>query len=703
MIVRDESETIGRLVDSVRDLVDRWTIVDTGSVDGTPELVERLLGDLPGTLHRRPWVDFGRNRSELMALARGSADYLLLLDADMTLRRNGPLPPLTADAYALRTDGELDYANPRLVRGDLAWRYEGATHEYLTRDGHVAPELLEALTVVHFADGGARSDKFERDQRLLERELERRPDDPRTLFYLAQTVRDLGDRERAAALYERRVAVGGWWEERFYAAYQAGLLRALEDPVAGARWLLSACQLAPHRAEPLCDLARIGREQGWHATAYRAAARGMALGYPERDVLFVHRDVYEWRLRFERSVAAWWVGRPAESLELTEALLAEDVLPPAYAESARGNREIALRTLHERGEPVTAAVPARPVADAAETDPVADAAETERVAAARAATAAERAVPADGESLLEQLAPSVRIGELSLDVEPDWPCCNPSIAADGDGFRMVVRTVNFALEEDRYRLFDDDGAVRTLNYLVRLDGALEVVSTAPLTDRADGPPRGATDVLGYEDCRLVRHGGRWHALATVVDRSVEPRPRMALLSLDEARIERVALLSDDGAVEKNWVPFAGDGDGPLRLLYSADPTVVVDCAPDAGTLTRPLPDGVAWREGLRGGSQGVPVDDGHLFVVHETLPGPVFGRRYVHRLALVRGERLAALSRRFTFTGEPVEYCAGLAPLGCDRFVLSFGVWDRVAALAVVAADELLGLLEPLAELSGRE
>ena len=693
MIVRDESETIGRLVDSVRDLVGHWTIVDTGSVDGTPELIERLLGDLPGTLHRRPWVDFGHNRSELMALARGSADYLLLLDADMTLRRDAPLPPLTADAYALRTDGELDYANPRLVRGDLPWRYEGATHEYLTRDdAPLEPQLLEALTVVHFADGGARSDKFERDQRLLEAELRRRPDDPRTLFYLAQTVRDLGDRERAAALYERRVAVGGWWEERFYAAYQAGLLRALEDPVAGARLLLSACELAPHRAEPLCDLARIGREQGWWATAYRAAARGMALGYPQRDVLFVHRDVYAWRLRFERSVAAWWVGRPAESLELTEALLAEDVLPPAYAESARGNREIALRTLHERGEPVAVAVAtsARPDAGAAQP-------------AAVTPAPAERAVTADGEPLLAQLAPSVRIGELQLEVEPDWPCCNPSIAADGDGFRMIVRTVNFALERDRYRVFDADGAIRTLNYLVRLDGSLAVTATAPLTDRADGPPRGATDVLGYEDCRLVRHGGRWHALATVVDRGVEPRPRMALLSLEEERIERVRLLSGDGAAEKNWVPFAGDGDGPLRLLYSADPTVVVACDPEAGALTRPLPEGVAWRAGLRGGSQGVPVDGGHLFVLHETPPGPVFGRRYVHRLGLVRDERLVSLSPRFTFTGEPVEYCAGLAVLGDDRLVLSFGVWDRVAALAVVDADELLGLLEPLAEAPTRQ
>ena len=35
-------------------------------------------------VHERPWRNFGHNRSEVFALARGKADWLLATDADMT-------------------------------------------------------------------------------------------------------------------------------------------------------------------------------------------------------------------------------------------------------------------------------------------------------------------------------------------------------------------------------------------------------------------------------------------------------------------------------------------------------------------------------------------------------------------------------------------------------------------------------------------
>ena len=101
MIVRDERATIERCIASVEGLIDCWTICDTGSRDGTADLIEARLERFPGTLHRRPWKDFGHNRSELMKLARGSAEYLLLLDADMTVEQLGPGERLAAAHCAL--------------------------------------------------------------------------------------------------------------------------------------------------------------------------------------------------------------------------------------------------------------------------------------------------------------------------------------------------------------------------------------------------------------------------------------------------------------------------------------------------------------------------------------------------------------------------------------------------------------------------
>jgi glycosyltransferase involved in cell wall biosynthesis len=130
MIVRDEAAVIERCLQSVLPLIDAWTIVDTGSTDGTAELIASTLADVPGHLHRRRWQDFGANRTELMQLAAGSADYLLLLDADMTVVVTNPVGELDADEYLVRHLGDLEYRVGRLVRGDRPWCFVGSTHEH---------------------------------------------------------------------------------------------------------------------------------------------------------------------------------------------------------------------------------------------------------------------------------------------------------------------------------------------------------------------------------------------------------------------------------------------------------------------------------------------------------------------------------------------------------------------------------------------
>ncbi len=92
MIVKDEAKVIERCLGSVRDLIDTWVISDTGSTDGTQELIRRALDGIPGELHEEPWTNFGHNRTLNIRHARGKADYLLLIDADMVVRQEGRSP-----------------------------------------------------------------------------------------------------------------------------------------------------------------------------------------------------------------------------------------------------------------------------------------------------------------------------------------------------------------------------------------------------------------------------------------------------------------------------------------------------------------------------------------------------------------------------------------------------------------------------------
>jgi glycosyltransferase involved in cell wall biosynthesis len=357
MIVKNEAQVIERCLESVRDLIDYWVISDTGSSDSTRELIRSALRGIPGELHDDAWVNFGHNRTLNIQRAYGMADYLLLVDADMVVKVEGRLPALTADSYLIRHLGETEYRVKRLVRGDIPWRYEGVTHEFLTSGGPDTEADLDAISVEHFGDGGSRADKFERDERLLSAELDRDHSNPRTVFYLAQTCRDLAQihrdpdqARRAIGLYERRARMGGWDEEIYYSLLQAGMLKAESgDWPAAMDTLVRAWEARPQRLEACYQLASRLRLAGRYRTALAFARAGLGQPMPA-DRLFVQPWVYQWGLLFEYSIATYWTGDGRASLEACDRLLALPSLPDTYREQTWANRAFAAQLC---GQPET--------------------------------------------------------------------------------------------------------------------------------------------------------------------------------------------------------------------------------------------------------------------------------------------------------------------------------------------------------------
>ncbi len=282
MVVKNEAPVIERCLETVRPVISSWTIVDTGSDDGTPEIVEQMLDGIPGTLHRREWVSFGHNKTEALELARFSADHLLIVDADMTLV--GAMPHRLSPAHAfmaiVRDGSEFEYRLPVLVSGSVAWRFEGVTHEFLTCDEEAFRDNIDDFFVIHHCDGSRRPEKLYSDLNLLIAAFATDPFDARTVFYLAQTHRDLGNIEQAISFYRLRCEMNGWDEERYYARYQLGCLLAAHISFEqGADELLRAWKERPARIESLRALANSANN-----VADQAA-------FPN-DVLFVHRDLY---------------------------------------------------------------------------------------------------------------------------------------------------------------------------------------------------------------------------------------------------------------------------------------------------------------------------------------------------------------------------------------------------------------------------
>ncbi len=354
MIVKNESHVIRRCLDSVRPFVDTWVIVDTGSTDGTQDIIREQLTDLPGELHERPWKDFGHNRTEALDLAKGMADYTLVVDADEVLIAEPGFerPSLTADAYqTLHRIGDSGHSFylMNIVRSALPWRYVGVLHEVMTCDSKHTTEKLEGLVVKGFFDGARNVDpkkKYENDAAILEEALAEDPYNARYVFYLAQSYRDADQLRKSLECYEMRVVMGGWPEEVWYALYQIAQLgeRLGDDFAFTLEACLRAYQYRPERAEPLCQLSRLYREKDDYALAYLFAQKANSTPRPA-DILFLDESVYDWRSLNELAIASFYTGQHDESADACRRLLDSALLPQSQRARVIDNLNFALRAL----------------------------------------------------------------------------------------------------------------------------------------------------------------------------------------------------------------------------------------------------------------------------------------------------------------------------------------------------------------------
>jgi len=352
MIVRNEAAVIARCLASVLPIIDYWVICDTGSTDETPAIIAEALASVPGELHHHTWVNFGVNRTQAIKIAETKADYVLLVDADMILNVHRVFKAqLSANAYMVRNTGALDYWETRLVDSKYNWQYMGPTHEYVYSPSGNRREKIDAISVTHFADGGARADKFTRDISLLETALIDEPNNGRYLFYLAQSHANLGDFANAIKYYHRRIDAGGWDEERWYAMYQLGAM--LEKSGAGhqevANAYLRAYEYRPSRAEPLYHLAKILRDNRRYALALLYIERALKIPYPQ-DILFIEKPVYDYLALFEFGISAHYAGAVEDAIRANDMVIGNPLTPAGTARQAVANKRFSLRKfINERG------------------------------------------------------------------------------------------------------------------------------------------------------------------------------------------------------------------------------------------------------------------------------------------------------------------------------------------------------------------
>jgi len=640
-IIKNEISNLPRMLASVCPHITAAVIFDTGSTDGSQAFMREMFNkySIPHQIVGGEFKNFEQARNKALFYAQrfhAGFDYIMFCDADMELVVDGPLPKLTEECYSLlQRQGSLAYYNARLLRKGSDRKYHGVTHEYL--DAPPAKLPTDCWWFRDHATGSNRSDKYERDTRLLTEYLGIHPNDGRTLFYLAQTYRDSGDHTRAIEFYRRRVDVGGWDEEVWYARLAiARCYRALGEEGEFIRWALNAYNDRPSRAEPLYDLARHYREQkDAQQTGWLFAQAGSKIKKPG-DLLFVEEHVYDYGFMEELSILGAYNDKTRDiGFSAADNLSLMRKVPDVVRETARRNVFWYLQPL-------------------------------------------------------KNYTPSFKAYRIP-EVNPDskFVNSNPSVAIVDDKIKAIVRTVSYRIRPDGSYDYNGNHAIRTTNYLADFSLDFVVGKVVELQRPTGFPAPVFKDILDVEDMRLIPwHGELWTNGCVLEQNSNAWREQFCMqINPETGEVFNWRRMDvEPKQNEKNWMPILDD----RRFKFMYRPGWVVRS--DGEFVVKHEP--ILAVDQFSGGGQCVPFDGGYIAIVHEARPDPTNGKRYYqHRFVWFDKEYvLRKVSKPFVFFGKQIEFAAGLAHHN-DKFIVSFGVLDREAWLATIDEHEVRDLL----------
>jgi tetratricopeptide (TPR) repeat protein len=649
MIVKNESKVILRILNSVVDIIDTYCICDTGSTDDTVLLIENFFREkgISGKVVIEPFRDFGYNRSfALKACETVSADYILLLDADMIFWKNPNISSsdfkklLTSDAYHVYQGCETYYyKNTRIVRNYMGYKYWGVTHEYVESPKNATQNRLERdiVFIKDIGDGGSKQDKFLRDIRLLLKGLEEIPNNDRYTFYLANSYKDSGQYENAIEYYKKRTELGGWIEEVWYSFYNIGKCwKSLNEPEKAICAWMDAFHAWPNRIENLYEIVQHYRCNGKNQIAYMfyCIADRMRKDHLERDYLFMQRDIYDYKLDFELSIIAFYVNLDNYDINIINMrVLSDPNIEDWILSNVLSNYKFTV----------------------------------------------EKARDFDTElwkkNNLSVLLES--IGKKILDENPGYVSSTPSFCMLlNKKWVFNLRIVNYKIND--YGGYENPGTIHTINVMALLEKNTKTKKWSIVTEsvlkyntKVDGYYIGLEDVRlsVLEDGTLVYNANRGIESGNMVVEHGKINLN-TWSTYDEVFLE----IEGQHAIEKNWILFPSKY---KRMVYHWYPLIIGDIHVNQFVKTHQYTTPTFFKH-IRGSCNGVEMDHiGETWFLCHTVSYE--DRRYYYHIIValdsISGE-LKRYTRYFTFEKEKVEYTLGFEKLA-NEFLIGYSLYDR--------------------------
>lgn len=363
-IMKNEAHVITRMLNSIKSIVDIVCLIDTGSTDNTIEVVKNWgqENNIETHVFERPFDNFENSRNYSIQMARevtkdrGNDYWGFWLDADETIEilptfnKSG----INKDLYMFNTYiNVMKYTRNECFKLDKPFRFYGPVHEFIVCDDrNITSGLMEGINVRVQMDGGSWQgnipEKYKSHAVTLERYIDTNRQDPRWVFYTAQSYHDSAcipdNREeneerlrRSMKYYKERISrTDGYPEEIFYSQFRVGtIMRVLEEP-----WhltmneFLKAYSMDPLRAEPIKAIIDYYLAVGeWHnAYLFSKFAKlnfHQKNPYPQR-LLFVDESLYIWKILEVHAAACFYTGRKDEAKQTYQEMVKISREQPQY-------------------------------------------------------------------------------------------------------------------------------------------------------------------------------------------------------------------------------------------------------------------------------------------------------------------------------------------------------------------------------------
>jgi hypothetical protein len=675
MIVKNESKIITRLFDSLLQIIDFWIISDTGSTDNTREIIISYFKEknIQGHLCKHAWKNFGHNRTLALREAQISNydfDYILLLDADMklTIGKKFNKNKLKDDVYYVKQGGSnISYYNVRILRKTLDVTCVCPTHEYYDIKGDFKSYSFEKelLFINDIGDGGAKSDKYERDIKLLLDGINEEPNNPRYYFYLAQSYKCINKNTEAIKYYLLRTQKGGWCEEIWYSYFEIGnIYIKMKEHEKAIYYYLMAYSINKGRVENIYKIAEHFRNKLNYVLANHFTDMGLSILKNSQDndknILFKNPQVYDYLLLYEKSINIYYSTEPNKlktGLEISNYLMLNKYnlnIEQNKYNIIVSNLKFYIQNFEELG----------------------------------------------GKHLH-----SLSIENMNFNFDSDFKNChNPSIIKHNDNYYINFRISNYSMSIFNnnlcYKVYknesivdiNDKNPVITKNIICKCDSNFNFIETTELSFDEFNLFKFNSTVKGIEDIRLIFYSENIYFVGNSRETTKDNNPRMLLgkYSIKENKIKNLVVLNnyEDYKCQKNWSPFIFEEN--LLLFYSFDPIIILEPNLKTGEckIFKKEKNNLNY-EFLRGGSQGFYAKNNLYFITHEVVYEN--GRIYLHRFVKMNSDlTICEISYPFYMKNQGIEYISGAVyNKNNNEIIITWGSDDKFANISSINLDKI--------------